>query len=168
MKLHRSMRDSLRKRKTNKIARAAAQAQFPYEVEALFRDIAAAFDLEIELLDDPVELAMRLPVQDGLQFDIYLCMQNTDELWFCVDDFFTYSSFPYPVVQDEFRLNLSDFLSGRSRLRNARYSVVLERPDGASWERVSSYSGGGSRGLSQQQILRNDPAFRLGRGDRAT
>jgi hypothetical protein len=114
--------------------------------EALFRDIAGKFGLSIDLEEDEyVELSMLLPVQDGLQHQIWLCLQDQDEVWFVVDSFFTYSSFPFAEeewVEQSFRTNLEGFLSGRFRIREGWFWTYLEAPGPDGWVTESRYTGG--------------------------
>ena len=86
------------------------------EAEKLFRKVASEFNLKIEKREnDPVELAMALPKQHGLRSEIWLCLQNVDELWFTVEGI-TCSLFPFEKVKDEFEEYLRSLLNGEYRL----------------------------------------------------
>jgi hypothetical protein len=121
---------------------------FSKDAEDLFRGIAKEFCLKIEKRnDDPVELSMDLPKQVGLNYDLWLCLQNSDELWFCVGDLFTCSMFPYSEVKDKFSDNLRATLSGDYRIlifrreqRSKPAISVLQKESDNGWETVFTHS----------------------------
>ena len=87
------------------------------EAESLFRNVADELGLKIEKkAGDPVELSMVIPKQEGLKFDVWLGLQNDDELWFCVGDAFTCSLFPFSKEKDKFTRYLKSTLSGKWRI----------------------------------------------------
>ena len=122
-------------------------ADYSDDAEVLFRNIAKEFNLRIEKReDDCVELSMDLPRQDGLNYEIWLCLQNYDELWFCVGDLFTCSMFPYLEIKNEFASYLRGALSGDYRIvtytraRTIRPSISeLQKPVADGWETVFTY-----------------------------
>lgn len=121
---------------------------FSDDAEILFRNMAEEFSLRIEKREgDPVELSMDLPSQEGLKYDIWLCLQNDDEIWFCVGDLFTCSMFPYSEVKKKFSNYLRGALSGAYRIvtytwtRSTRPSISeLQRPTTDGWETIYTYS----------------------------
>lgn len=128
------------------------------DAERLFRKVAEELNLHIDKREnDPVELSMDIPQQEGLKYGVWLCLQNRDELWFCVEDFFTCSMFPYLEVKDTFELLLKNTLSGEYRIaaycmgRKSRpLGSELQRPSGAGWETVRWYS----RSLGIDRIIK--------------
>jgi hypothetical protein len=118
----------------------------PKEAEILFRRIAKNFNLEVlKQEEDSVELSMLLPVQPGLKSEIWLCLQNIDELWFVVEDI-TCSMFPFKEVKDDFEQALSGLLSGEYRLvlwnkygDELPFKGEIQRPRDNGWETVYSY-----------------------------
>ena len=134
---------------------------FPEEAERQLRNVASNLGLSIHTIEDePVELSMLLPIQDELEFDVWCCLQNVDELWFCVGDFFTYSSFPFREVQEVFEQDLIDFLKGTSRIRRQGWVMLLEKPRGDEWVVAAQYRGGRLKGIANNTIIRNDPTFK--------
>lgn len=112
----------------------------------MFRGIAADLTLElVETQDDPVELSMTFPRQPGLSADVWVCLQNVDEVWFCVEGI-TYSRFPFPRCRPDFEATLRGVLSGHHRLllwpgppgRPARRGEI-QRPTETGWETVARY-----------------------------
>ncbi len=118
--------------------------------EELFQGVAAELELDIAIDEDvPVEVSMTLPKQGGLKFEIWLCLQNIDELWFSVDDVFTTSRFPCQEVIGDFRDDLVGFIKGDLRIRVISHaktgkvrSSFLERKDAGEWQVVSTYGRG--------------------------
>lgn len=87
------------------------------EAEEMFRRVAADLDLEIiKLPDDPVELSMEFPKQRKLDWRIWVCLQNLDELWISVGGFTT-SMFPFEDVKETFESMLREFLTKTYKVR---------------------------------------------------
>jgi hypothetical protein len=108
--------------------------------------LAARLNLHIEKRDDPVEVSMKLPKQAGLSHDVWLCLQNGDELWFVVGDFFTCSMFPFPEMKDRFENYLRCTLIGEYRIVLKRRRETsppvcseLQRPCPGGWETICHY-----------------------------
>lgn len=111
-------------------------------------EIAARFpSLQmIEEPDAPVELSIRIPVQDGLSHDTWLALQNNDELHFLVGNFWL-EWFPCskPSRAREFIAAVSGFLSGEYRVLehyhgNRCVKAQLQAPNGAGWQTVGTWS----------------------------
>ncbi len=131
----------------------------------LFIESAARHGLSIEWDEtSPVELACSIPEQLGLDWYLWLCVQNYDELHI-QHDLFTFSWFPAdePEKEAEFVNALEGLISGAFRLkcsysRRGRrpYSVELEREAGGQWENVYGYGRGLHFGRAARvEIVRN-------------
>ena len=57
---------------------------------SVFAEIARRFPSfkMVENSDDPVELSITMPVQPGLFYEVWLCLQNRDELGFSAGHFY--------------------------------------------------------------------------------
>ena len=116
------------------------------EAEAMYRRIAS--DLGLELVkepDAPVELSMIFPKQEKLRSEVWVCLQNLDELWFVVDGY-TCSMFPYEDVKDEFESYLRKALTGEFRIRKfvrrrdgKVFKSLLQQNMGDHWRTVTRY-----------------------------
>jgi len=113
-----------------------------------FEDIAAAFpELESRFhRNDPVELAMDIPRQHGLEHEIKLNLQNEDELHFSVGNFWC-EWFPCrrPEKVEAFKRAVIGFIAGDYRilehLRGKRaFKAQLQAPDGTSWVTVAEWA----------------------------
>ena len=109
------------------------------EARELFLSIARKFDLEILPDDAPVELSMTIPRQSGLDYKIWLCLQNMDELWLGVGNI-TFSTVPFEEVCSTFQEALESFLRGENRVivfkhpRSGRVvKAFLQKPKDGSW-----------------------------------
>ncbi|WP_126423867.1 hypothetical protein [Asticcacaulis excentricus] len=86
---------------------------------SLFFQLADKYALKLEWDEtSPVELAATLPQQPGLDWPLWLCLQNNDELWI-VSRFFTFSWFPMNDAKVEAAIAeaLDGILSGGLQLR---------------------------------------------------
>jgi hypothetical protein len=131
----------------------------------LFIESAARHGLSIEWDEtSPAELACSFREQQGLDWDLWLCVQNYDELHI-QHDLFTFSWFPADEQKKEaeFTNALEGLISGAFRLkcsysRRGRrpYSVDLERDAGDQWENVYGYGRGLHFGRAAKvEIVRN-------------
>lgn len=111
-------------------------------------DIAARFPSlrMIEEPDAPVELSIRLPVQPGLNHEVWLALQNNDELHFSVGHFWL-EWFPCtkPSRVDEFISSVIGFLSGQFRVlehyRGKRcVKAELQAPSNGGWQTIGTWS----------------------------
>ncbi|MCZ6605653.1 MAG: hypothetical protein O7A03_10995 [Alphaproteobacteria bacterium] len=116
----------------------------------VFEEIASAFpNLKSRIHEDePVELSMDIPKQDGLDFDIKLNNQNYDELHFGVG-YFWCGWFPCTDRQkvEEYKKSVIGFIAGDYRilehLRGRRaVKAELQVPKNESWITVASSSWG--------------------------
>ena len=120
-----------------RIARAAfngIRAQFP----------ALTF---VEETDAPVEISIVVPVQAGLKFQVWLALQNADELHFSVEGRLWLRWFPCtdPARVAEFVDAVSGLLSGRYRvLEQLRFGrclkAELQAPEGEGWKTLAGRS----------------------------
>src|SRR5258708_39119242 len=86
----------------------------------VFAEIAKRFpSLQmIENHEDPVEISITMPVQPGLSHNIWLCLQNYDELGFKVGRHFYIEFFPCtkPDRVEKYLDAVTGFLSGKYRI----------------------------------------------------
>ena len=131
----------------------------------LFIESAARHGLSIEWDEtSPVELACSFPEQPGLDWNLWLCVQNFDELHI-QHDLFTFSWFPADeqATAAEFVNALDGLISGAfalkcsySRRGRLPYKVDLEREAGGRWVQVYGYLRGLHCGrASRLEIVRN-------------
>lgn len=67
--------------------------------------------------DDPVEISYTLPVQDGLKYEVWLCLQNNDELHLQVENFWVgWFSCAYEEIVQKYEDAVIKFLLGESRI----------------------------------------------------
>jgi hypothetical protein len=114
----------------------------------LFERIAREHGLRLVWDDQsPVEAAATLPKQPGLDFDIWLNLQNAGELGIQTR-LFSASWFPSGDPENEaaFLTAASGLISGEVRLvcsygpfSTRPYRVVLQRRTESGWERIYSY-----------------------------
>lgn len=121
-----------------------------YEIAlATFERIRAAFPalaMNVELHPKHVDLAMDIPVQPGLSFDVFLNLQNLDEL--CLEASTLWVEwFPCtnPKKVDKYFEAVSGLLSGRFRIlehwRGRRaVKAELQHPIGRGWKLITSSS----------------------------
>lgn len=116
------------------------------EAERMYRRIASDLSLEvIKKSGDPVELSMIFPKQDRLRTDVWVCLQNLDELWF-VTDGYTCSMFPFEEVKEDFESYLRKVLIGEFRIRKfirrrdgTVFKSLLQQNMGNQWRTVTRY-----------------------------
>jgi hypothetical protein len=114
----------------------------------VFAEIAKRFpSLQmIENHDDPVEVSITMPVQQGLSHKIWLCLQNHDELGFSVGHFYCEW---FPCTKSDRVQKYLDavigFLLGKNRIlehyRGAKcYKATLQRPEGDGWRTIANWA----------------------------
>ncbi|MGH6992920.1 MAG: hypothetical protein ACRED8_03595 [Caulobacteraceae bacterium] len=143
----------------------------------VFTEIAEKHALTLEWDDSPqVELAAHLRKQPGLDFSLWLNLQNDDEIGFQSDWFYA-DWFPAgdPKVEADFIAALDGVLAGAVRLickfrknRDHPYSVEFEALGDAGWTNIYGYRNGFYFGRAKGvMILRNghDPVVK-GRAER--
>ena len=109
--------------------------------EKVFAKIFARFpNLQvIENKDDPVEISYTFPVQEGLKYKVWLCLQNNDELHLGVENFWvSWFSCAYEEVVQKYEDAVIKFLSGENRIveyyngkRCAK--AILQRFENGEW-----------------------------------
>jgi hypothetical protein len=133
----------------------------------LFTEIAARYSLTIEWDgDSPVEVACWLRKQRGLDWDLWLNLQNVDELG-VQHELFTAEWFPVAAngfnPEAEFAGAVSGLISGDIRLKCSSakgaerpFRVDLERISTGEWRSIFSYRRDfrGRRAVSVQ-IIKN-------------
>lgn len=99
----------------------------------------------VENHDDPIEISITMPVQSGLAYEVWLCLQNNDELGFSVGHF-SFEFFPCtkPDRVQEYVDAVSGFLSGEYRIlehyRGTKcYRAQLQKPEGDDWRTIASW-----------------------------
>ena len=114
---------------------------------AIFERIRAEFpdiSMRLDLYPEFVDLAMHIPAQPGLSFDVDVNLQNRDELHLSVSRLWV-EWFPCRDQRkvEKFFEAVSGLIAGRFRIlqhwRGRRTVLVqLQRPDGDGWETVAS------------------------------
>jgi enamine deaminase RidA (YjgF/YER057c/UK114 family) len=97
--------------------------------------------------DDPnVEISIVIPVQEGLKHQVWLALQNRDELHFVAGHFWL-EWFPCtdPARVESYINAVSGFLAGRNRiLEHYRdsfcFKAQLQQPANGSWETIGTWS----------------------------
>ncbi|MGA9038984.1 MAG: hypothetical protein WB421_00475 [Terriglobales bacterium] len=114
----------------------------------VFAEIAKRFPSlkMVENQDDPVEISITMPVQPGLAHEIWLCLQNQDELGFRVGRFYC-EWFPCtkPEKAEKYLNAVAGFLSGEYRIlehyRGAKcYRAQLQKPEGDRWRTIANWA----------------------------
>ena len=116
------------------------------EAEAMYRRIASDLGLEITKESGaPVELSMIFPKQRNLRTEVWVCLQNRDELWFVFDGY-TCTMFPFEDIKDEFENCLRKALAGEYRIRKfvrrrdgKVFKSLLQQNMGDHWRTVTRY-----------------------------
>ncbi|MCA3438491.1 MAG: hypothetical protein INF48_14375 [Rhodobacter sp.] len=134
----------VRRRRKARVQRRRAQEEkrnaataFPKEVASHFQRLADEFGLSFQLDPvAPVEVSLTFPRQPGLQRDIWVCLQNDDELWFTVDRF-TYCAFPYPEVWPTYETLLKGIIRGTCMVQHHGRTSYLMSLEGTEWKRVA-------------------------------
>jgi hypothetical protein len=117
---------------------------------ATFRRIAESFPQLKSVIDeaptDTTEASMRLPAQNGLDFDVFLYLSNVDELHLSAGALWVEW---FPCTRHERTQEFFDavvgLLSGRYRILEYRrgrrpVSALLQRPEADGWATVHSWS----------------------------
>ena len=90
----------------------------------LFVEIATKQKLKYEIKNDVnIEVLVELGKQPNLKFNILLCLQNNDELWFYIENLY-FCIFPFEEVKNEFSSAVNGFISGNYRiLKSYQYNL---------------------------------------------
>lgn len=92
------------------------------EAREMFRNLAASLGLKGEFVEPPsdlVDVMFEMPAQSGLDFLVSLSLQNGDELnWHAQTNSggWQFCYFPYEREESEFRRDVADFFTGKSRV----------------------------------------------------
>jgi hypothetical protein len=117
---------------------------------AVFGEIAKRFPTlkMVENHGEPVNISITLPVQPGLSDEVWLCLQNIDELHFSVGHFWLEW---FPCTNRDRVYGYLDavtgFLSGEYRVlehyRKGRcYKAQLQKPEGGGWRTIGTWFKG--------------------------
>lgn len=115
---------------------------------SVFAEIAKRFPSlkMVENHDDPVEISITIPVQAGLCYEVWLCLQNRDELGFSAGHFYC-EWFPCTKsgCMEKYLDAVTGFLSGNYRIlqhyRGTKcYKAQLQRPEGNRWRTIANWS----------------------------
>ncbi|CAD85466.1 MAG TPA: hypothetical protein DDW43_06830 [Nitrosomonas sp.] len=94
----------------------------------------------------PVELSIRLPVQPGLNYEVWLALQNNDELHFSVGNFWLEW---FPCTESS---RVKEYISAVTGFLSSQYRVLehyrgkhcvkaeLQAPSGGDWKTVGTWS----------------------------
>jgi hypothetical protein len=114
----------------------------------VFAEIAKSF-LSLKMVEnhgEPVEISITMPVQPGLSHEVWLCLQNRDELGFSVGHFYI-EVFPCTKSGrvEKYLDAVTGFLSGKYRIlehyRGTRcYKAKLQRPEGDRWRTIATWA----------------------------
>lgn len=117
--------------------RRAARAVFA-RIQDAFPDLR--FEIDDPSKNDPVDIDVRVPNQPGLNFDIWMCLQNQDELHLAIGERLWIEWFPcdQPERLEDFYETVCSLLAGRWRIvenlrGNRVVSAWIQRPDHAGW-----------------------------------
>jgi hypothetical protein len=114
---------------------------------SVFAEIANRFPSlkMIENVGEQVEISITIPAQPGLSHEVWLCLQNRDELHFYVGSFWL-EWFPCTKHDRvEAYLNaVTGFLSGKYRVlehyRGERcYKAQLQKPEDGRWQTIGTW-----------------------------
>ena len=115
---------------------------------------------------DPVEISINVPAQPGLRHELWLALQNNDELTFSVGRF-QVEWFPCtdPERAEEFIESVCNFIAGKYRVlehyRGQRcIKAQLQRPVDGGWKTVATWSMLALPfGKKTTQVLTNSPVL---------
>ena len=115
---------------------------------SVFAEIAKRFPYlnMVENRDIPVEIGITMSVQPGLSHEVWLCLQNRDELGFSAGhlhvEFFPCTK---PDRVEKYVDAVSGFLSGKYRIlehyRGTKcYWAQLQKPEGGRWSTIANWA----------------------------
>ena len=95
---------------------------------------------------DPIEISITIPPQPGISHEVWLCLQNRDELGFSAGHFYI-EFFPCTKSDrvEKYLDAVTGFLSGNYRIlehyRQARcYKAQLQKPEGEGWRTIATWA----------------------------
>lgn len=122
------------------------------DTEAIARDVFAEIAKRFPYLKmvenhgEPVEISITMPVQHGLSHEVWLCLQNHDELGFRVGRFYC-EWFPCtkPEKAEKYLDVVTGFLSGKYRILEhyrgkTYYRAELQKSQGDRWCTVANWA----------------------------
>jgi hypothetical protein len=114
----------------------------------VFAEIAKRFPSlkMVENHDDPVEISITIPVQPGLSHQVWLCLQDYDELGFRAGHFYC-EWFPCTrsTKVEKYLDAVTGFLVGKYRIleyyRGVKcYKAKLQKPEGDHWRTIARWA----------------------------
>lgn len=118
------------------------------EAKALFIQLAESYGFQYVIGDDEegfVEIT--LPRQKGLSQEIWLNLQNNDELWVAFGEA-SFSMFPFLEVKDKYLDGVNGWIRGKYRVLEAdppfgkswglTQKLKLQKPARGKWETIAS------------------------------
>jgi hypothetical protein len=122
------------------------------EADAIARDVFAEIARRfpalkmVENFGEPVEISITIPVQPGLSHQVWLCLQNQDELGLRVGRLYV-EWFPCTKRNkaDKYLDAVTGFLSGKYRVlehyRGAGcYKAQLQEPEDGGWRTIATWA----------------------------
>jgi hypothetical protein len=115
---------------------------------AVFAEIAKRFPslTMVENFGDPVEISITMPVQPGFSQEVWLCLQNYDELGFRAGHFYN-EWFPCTksTRAEDYLHAVTGFLSGQHRIlehyRGGKcYRAQLQKSEGDRWRTIATWA----------------------------
>ncbi|MBX3316331.1 MAG: hypothetical protein KF902_05650 [Phycisphaeraceae bacterium] len=154
-------------RERSRLKWQAREAEADAVARRVFAELAARFpSLTMEEHpEDPVEISIVIPEQEGCRFRVWLALQNCDELHLLVENFWL-EWFPCttPKVADLYLEAVSGFLSGEYRIMEYSflgecYLARLQKPQAGGWKTIGTWTNLGVRlpGLIKAREIRNHP-----------
>jgi hypothetical protein len=99
----------------------------------------------VENHSEPVEISITMPVQPGLSHEVWLCLQNRDELGVRAGRFYC-EWFPCTKSDrvEKYLDAVTGFLSGKYRIlehyrRKYCYKAKLQKPEGDGWRSIATW-----------------------------
>jgi hypothetical protein len=115
----------------------------------VFAEIAKRFPSlrMVENHNDPVEISITMPIQTGLSHQLWLCLQNRNELGFSIGRHFYIEFFPCtsPDRVEKYLDAVTGFLSGQYRVLeyyrgSTCYRAQLQKPEGDGWHTTANWA----------------------------
>lgn len=116
---------------------AQPQLDFTAEGRRLIKEVCDQYELNFVEHDTSVDLDIRIPKQQGLDFDIYLSYQNLDEMWISVEEF-RVCYFPCQIEP-----NRSYFIETLAKLITGEVRIVFYYFSGKYFKSLMQFLEGG-------------------------
>ena len=123
---------------------ARQRRNFTDEAVDLFTRFSLRYGLSYDVVDAPIEVCWKFPVQEKLIYPLTLGLQNLDELNFGLPGFWSFV-FPFPDVAKKFENWIDAWAVGEARVvhrrRLLKFSSVskLEVFTAGDWSAVAEY-----------------------------